>query len=332
MPRRGRSRSRGESTFSKPALTAPDLLRRWTDRGLVVHDPEKAARYLRHVGYYRLSPYVRTFESSRDCLAQGTSFEDVLTLYVFDRRLRLLMLDALERIEVALRASLGDHMAVRHGPHWYLDPAHFSDARRHQRLLDEVRDLVARQLSSTPERAHDGSFVSAMEHYVTSYKEPDLPPSWVVLEELSLGTLRALYGNLANGDDRQEIAASLGLNDKVLTSWLRTYQRVRNICAHHGRLWNRGLGVYPLIPTSPWVYWLDDRSALAGRTGREKRLYAVVVSIQSVLHTISPYSTWALRLRALFEEYPDIPLGPMGFPEDWHGDPFWPIGSERRRR
>lgn len=107
----------------------------------------------------------------------------------------------------------------------------------------------------------------------------------------------------------------------LLESWMQTYVRVRNICAHHGRLWNVGLGVYPAIPTSPTVSWLERDGALPERS--RTRLYPVLVSLQSVLDSVSPRSGWARRLHRLLGARPPMNLRGMGVPVDWADDPFW---------
>ncbi|MDE9365685.1 Abi family protein [Luteipulveratus sp. YIM 133132] len=307
-------------------MTEAALLSRWEERGLVVQDSERCMRYLRHIGYYRLSPYVRSFEASRDVLREGTTFDEILNLYIFDRRLTLLVMDAIERFEVATRAAIGDHMCRLGGPHWYEAASHFRHPNRHARLLNDVDNLVDNQLARVPERPADSSFfVSALEHYVTQYGDPKRPPSWLVLEELSLGALRSVYDNLSRRSDKTAIARTIGLTEPMLTSWLRSYQRVRNICAHHGRLWNRGLGVNPAIPSSLNVRWLDDRELFERDRWRRQRLYPVLVSLQTVLHTVSPGSTWSARLRDLLDEHPHVSRVGTGIPEDWWTDGFWPV-------
>ncbi len=91
--------------FEKPPLTLKaqvDLLR---SRGLIIEDSAKAEHYLQHINYYRLRSYLIPFEanSTTHTVRPETSFDSVLELYVFDRELRLLLLDAIERFEVALR-------------------------------------------------------------------------------------------------------------------------------------------------------------------------------------------------------------------------------------
>ena len=129
----------------------------------------------------------------------------------------------------------------------------------------------------------------ALTHYLDTYTSPITPPSWLVIELLTAGELQRLYAGLAR-KYRKAIARELHLTEPVLQSWLKSYVRVRNICAHHGRLWNRFLGVYPAIPKSGTVHWLNDGSTFdTGNPGalERKRLYPVLVSLQSILFTIS---------------------------------------------
>ncbi|MFK4299067.1 abortive infection bacteriophage resistance protein [Arthrobacter sp. GAS37] len=318
-------RPRGRFSYNKPPMTLDELVGRLSERGLRIPDASRAARYLRHIGYYRLSPYTIPFQQGRPdhLFREETAFDDVLDLYVFDRALRLLVMDALERVEVAVRAALTDHMSTAYGdPHWYVDPARFQHRDRHAGLLRIVRDTCAERLRGSPDAGED-SLVhrSALEHYLTTYGSPDLPPSWLMVETLTIGQLTSVYRNLGLRSDRTAVARSIGLTAPVLESWLQSYVRLRNICAHHGRLWNVGLGVYPAIPTSPAVSWLRGEDALPERS--RKRLYPVLVSPQSVLDAVSPRSSWARRLHSLVSARPRMNLAGMGVPENWAQDAFW---------
>ncbi len=323
-PRRG-LRERGALTFDKPPLRLPDLAARLAARGLVIPDADRAARYLQHIGYYRISPYTIPLQrGGPDHLFRvGATFDDILDLYAFDRALRLLVMDALERVEVAVRAAVTDHMSVTHSdPHWYMDPAHFGDAGRHARLVELVRRTCEERLSGKPEHDEDALVHrSALEHYLMTYGSPELPPSWLMVETLTIGQLSTTIANLRRRSDKTKIAGSIGLTAPVLESWLRTYVRVRNVCAHHGRLWNVGLGVYPAIPTSAQIPWLSKTDSLPDRSMR--RLYPVLVSLQAVLDTVSPRSSWAQRLHDLLRTRPMEHLVGMGVPLGWADDAFW---------
>lgn len=318
-------RPRGSLTYNKPPLQVDELVERLSARGLHIPDPGRAERYLQHIGYYRLSPYTIPFQQveSEHLFSEGTQFDDVLDLYVFDRALRLLVMDALERVEVAVRAALTDHMSNTYNdPHWYLNSKYFRHRVRHAGLIRIVRATCDDRLRGSPDSGED-SLVhkSALEHYLTTYATPELPPSWLMVETLTIGQLSGAYRNLAERSDRTAIAKSIKLTEPILKSWMTTYVRVRNICAHHGRLWNVGLGVYPAIPTSKTISWLQGPNALPERS--QKRLYPVLVSLQSVLDAVSPHSSWASRLHQLLSTRPAMNLAGAGIPSDWASDEFW---------
>ena len=277
--------------YDKPALDENELIERYIERGLIITDRNRAARYLRHIGYYRLSPYTIPFQADRTThsFKSGTTFDDILYIYVFDRQLRLMTMDALERVE------------------------HLTERERQRTPSDRGEQV---------DHLH---YPDALSHYLATYSSPETPPSWLVIELLTAGELHHLYTDLTLRY-RKKIARELNLPDQVLQSWLKTYVRVRNICAHHGRLWNRFLGVYPVIPRSPTVRWLTDRSTFDTGNPRaleRKRFYPVLVSLQSILFTISPHSTWALRMHSLLGEYQRVPLNALGMKADWDADEFW---------
>lgn len=318
--------------YSKPPLNEEELVDRLIARGLDVPDKQRACRYLKHIGYYRLSPYSLPLQTDRKShtFRPGTTFDDILNLYVFDRKLRLLVTDALERAEVAVRAALSNTMSLSspEDAFWYLRPERYcckkAAAEQAKRII-ELTQQHRNWLSGKSERADALHHPDAIHHYLTKYDTPATPPSWLVVELLTLGELQHLYSALP-GHSKKKIAKSLGLTEPVLTSWLKSYVRVRNICAHHGRLWNRFLGVYPKIPTSETIPWLHDRSVFATNNNNaleRKRLYPVLVSLQTILFTISPHSTWATRLNALLAEHPTVPLDALGMTPGWHQDQFW---------
>lgn len=322
-----KSRERGSRIYQKVALTHDGLLERLKERGLIVDDPDRTLRYLRHIGYYRFSPYLIPFRrsTSSEQLEAGVTFDQVLDVYVFDRKLRLLLLDAIERIEVAIRSALTDHMSIHYeDPFWYLNERHFRDGKGHESLINVIEKTCCNQLDRNPEQ-HDGKLVyrSALEHYLVTYSEPALPPSWVVMELLTIGQLERTIKNLKKKSDIGRIGGSLGVPANVLTSWLTNFVRVRNISAHHGRLWNVGLGVTPVIPKDPRVPWLYDRSYFVDNPRARQRLYPTLIAVQSLLSAISPRSTWSTRLYCLLEDHPEVPLHGMGISDDWFEDEFW---------
>jgi len=152
--------------------------------------------------------------------------------------------------------------------HWYTDSIYFKNQSLHSNFLTVVNETYKKRLIGKPVVGED-SLVhsSALEHYLTTYGSPELPPSWLMVETLTIDQLTYMYGNLIHRADRNTIARSIGLTSPVLESWMKTYTRVRNISAHHGRPWNVGLGVYPAIPSSSQISWLEDPDAPATPCG-----------------------------------------------------------------
>ena len=198
--------------------------------------------------------------------------------------------------------------------------------------MDDEKARLARDLAKLANRSprDPAKAIAAIQkqsfirHYLSTYTEPELPPSWMMIEMLSFGDLMYLYRNVAEREDRKEIARQLGITDKLLSSWLGTFQYTRNLCAHHGRLWNRQFGTSPSIPRSPEVAWLSRANTFQGNGSyRRFRVYPVLVALQTILKTISPNSSWASRLFDLLAEFHSVPLNPMGFPPGWNEDEFW---------
>src|SRR5690554_6690380 len=132
--------------FTKPASTWDEQIELLRSRGLRIPDHDQARHYLSHINYYRLTGYWLPFEADHGThrFKARASLDDVLNLYIFDREFRLLLLDAIERIEVSLRAQWAYHMAHQHGPHSYLDAGHATDLRLHARHLAKLQDEISR--------------------------------------------------------------------------------------------------------------------------------------------------------------------------------------------
>ncbi|MEJ1411899.1 MAG: Abi family protein [Candidatus Sedimenticola sp. (ex Thyasira tokunagai)] len=302
------------SLFNKPALDVTEQLAQWQGRGLAVADISRAQHYLAVVGYYRLSAYSLPFQLGNPDhrFIPNTHFDVILDLYVFDRELRLLVLDAIERIEVGIRSHIGNYMATKYGPHWYLDESHFVRAYAHKALLAVIESHCKRKKEI---------FVK---HYVSKYSSPVLPPSWVVMELLTFGQLSTIYDHMASASDQKAIARLFATQAELLRSWLQTLSYVRNVCAHHSRLWNRELGNAPKVPKKAPASWVKMPIVVADKNIRPNlRFYLVLVVIEFLLQSVNPESTWHQRLFALMQKHSQVSKAHMGVPEDWVDDPFW---------
>lgn len=307
--------------FRKPALSIPDLIQRWRDRGLDIADAAEAGHYLQFIGYYRLSAYALPLQDKVSTPAggidkpfkAGTRFEDILNLYRFDRELRLLFMDAIERIEVAVRTAIVAEMCLRHGPHWFMDSRHFKPSAprfKHHKLLDRIdKELQIPSGGKSPSKPHHEVFIN---HYYATYTDPYLPPAWMIAETLTLGTWSMIFENLHVTAERKAIAKPLKTDEQVLRNWLHALTYLRNLCAHHSRLWNRQFVIKPVIAT---------RHASFLRAN--DRCYAMAVVVDDLLRTVAPGTTWAIRLRDLLAAHPFVDPAAMGFPAGWETEKFW---------
>jgi abortive infection bacteriophage resistance protein len=300
--------------FAKPPLTVPGQLAKLEARGLQIVDRAAAEHSLRYIGYYRLSAYALAFQ---DCaqpgkpFRPGTTFDDLISLYRFDRELRLLVLDAIERIEVALRGVLNNEMALRHGPHWFMNPRHFSSRFDHPRFIADIEaEMRIKATGQMPAQKHQEVFIN---HYYVKYGDPYLPPSWMVMETLSLSSLSRLYAGLDLGTERIAVAAAFGTDEFVLRGWFHVLSHVRNLCAHHARLWNRQLVIKFRQVARRHQSFLTTTD----------RFYAVAVVLYDLLQHVAPGTQWHIRLRDLIARHSVVPLGAMGFPTNWQQMPLW---------
>jgi len=302
--------------FTKSPLSINDQLMLWRNRGLTINDESRAFRYLSVISYYRLSAYCLPFQvaGSAHHFIPNVAFDDILGLYVFDREIRLLILDAIERIEVAFRARMTQVLSEHHGSHAYTDASVFNDSYDHDWLVNQVRS-----------KCHDRNAELFIKHYCSKYGDPKLPPIWMVMEILTFKEVSVLFSQLRLKADKQEISLFFGIPDIVLRSWFRALSDLRNICAHHSRTWNREFGSRPCLLKKTPSAW--PQLTLLEQTGIDptRRIYYFLVVIECLLKRINPGSTWNQRLFDLLKKYPQVSKEHMGIPASWYKEPFWQI-------
>ena len=294
--------------YDKPPLTLAAQVAKLKQRGMQFADERSSEQILGRLNYYRLTAYWYPFytDASHTAFIAGTHFDAVIQHYEFDRRLRLRVLDAIERFEIALRTQFAYQLAHRRSPWAYENEALFTNPRRHRGLMASLDRELAR--SNEP-------FVV---HYKQKYSAPERPPIWIACEVMSLGVLSTLFDTLKQRADRKAIAHDFSLDERVLRSFAHHISVVRNTCAHHGRLWNRSIPLQTKLPT------FADASLIASlEPTQPKKLYNTIVLLGYCLQQISDDERWRSQLIALVDEHPTINTAAMGFPEDWRARPFW---------
>lgn len=308
------------TTYKKPCLSCEQHVALLKERGLIIDNEARALRYLNFIGYYRLMAYGRIYQPrARDGdhrFAEGSTFDRILKLYIFDRKLRVEVIDALERIEVALKATISNEMSSQFGPHWYTQKKNFQASFDHRTFLRHLRERIGVGKPAINQR----QFIS---HYFAKYKRPNLPPSWMVFEVLTFGTVSHILQNL-NKNDKERISKHFALPSKVLVSWMRSLSSLRNVCAHHEVLWNRRFLVNQPAMAKKFAGLMPDNT----------RLYTHLVIIKYLLSCISENSKWAKQVRHLVKnEGPHLRdanvAAVMGFPAHWEDIPIWGLVRPR---
>ena len=293
--------------YAKPPLSLPQQIDLLTSRGLAVKSQPKADAFLSQVNYYRFSAYCLPFESARHQFKKGVTFEEIRELYEFDRRLRFLIDEALEIIEIAMRSVVAYQLSHKYGPFVHEDSSKFYARFDHAVWIAKVHEETERSTET---------FIT---HYRNKYEGFPAMPIWMVVETMSFGGLSKLINNLLRVD-QIEIAKKFGLHSTVLTSWLHTFTYVRNICAHHSRLWNRELAIAIVVPRAK--YWDEVDS---------KRVISVVLAVNFLILQLSPgdhiKDLWRKEMEELFSVKMNMPnfLEAMGTRSDLKSHPLWKI-------
>src|SRR3989304_1360214 len=230
------NQSSGKIPFQKPWRLYAYQIQLFQQRGLLVSDLPSAEQFLTHLNYYRFSGYCLAFEVKRHEFVAGTTFEQVVAAYQFDLTLRDLLTEALEVVEVDIRAAVAYLFGRRHGAFGHTDATNFFIPRfDHREWLDRLH-YEAKRSSEL--------FVN---HFKNTYTEfPDLPV-WIATEVMSFGGLSKMVAGM-HKRDQKEIALRYGLQPNILRSWMHHLVYIRNLCAHHSRLWDRVWEIKPELP------------------------------------------------------------------------------------
>lgn len=291
--------------YTKTALLYADQLQRLKDRGLHFGNEEKALHLLEVISYYRLSNYWQPLiaDNEKNFRPEAT-FETAFNYYKFDRELRSLLVQELEKTEVAVRAKMIYTLSHSRGAFWYTNSVNFSNPFSFEKTLAKIDSEFKRS---------DDAFIK---EFKKNYLDP-LPPSWIMMETSSFGNLSNLFDNLVPCKDKRAIAHYFGVKDEVFASWLHSIVYIRNICAHHSRLWNRVLRIRAMVPRKTSEQWLLNNEI------DSKRVYFIISMVIYLMNKINPNHSIQTKIKSLLVRFPEIKTSAMGFPENWEKEPLW---------
>ena len=293
--------------FNKPYKTPEELILLLKSRGLCISNSSKAKRYLEYIGYYRLSAYMYPFlkmPKEAHIYKEGATFDKVLMLYRFDKKLRLLSFNEIEKVEVAVRSAIVNiTCSMLRNSFWMTEVSNFSDNNKFLRTLS----LIDNELHHSRE-----DFIL---HFRKNYSNR-YPPAWILSEILPFGVMTNIYSNLKVNKVKKSISKVFGLQVAPFESWLTIITGHRNACCHHSRVWNKQYSIRPMLPNKieyPWINLPTDT----------QRVYFTLCIIKYFLNVISPTNDMQEKLHNLFLEFQEIDLNALGFPKGWEQEPLW---------
>lgn len=294
--------------YQKPWLSYADQVRQLVSRGLVVNDAIAGQAFLAHINYYRFSGYCLAFEKEHHTFHEGVTFEQVRASYEFDLLLRDLVTEALEVLEVDFRTAIAYHFGQEHGAFGHVDPGEFFHTFDHGEWIEQLRGEA------------DRSKESFIEHFRNNYAEyPDLP-IWIATEIISFGALSKMYKGMVRKDQRI-IAQRYSVQPTDLIAIFHHLVYVRNLCAHHSRLWDRLWAIKPSVPRGQ--AWQPPHLP------SNDRLFATLLLLYFLMRTcpaIRKFAvSWRDRVTAHIVSPPAAPnaLLSMGMPVDWKEHQVW---------
>ena len=294
--------------YLKEPLTTSQIIDVLKERGLFIEDEEKACRYLEHVSYFRFASYLRPMEIDTKSHKYKTtaSFDKACCLYEFDMKLRELLFSAIQQIEISLRSKIINRFSLAYGPMWFINDSLATDKHKYVENLNTIE----REL----QRSKDDYI---KDHY-KKYDSTTFPPSWKILELSSFGCLTKLYINFGDVYVKKKIARDYDVpQHEILESWMKSVNVIRNICAHHGRIWNRIIPVMPQLPKTLKNKWIVEKPQLSNR------LYTSLCCIAYWLNSINPNNSFISDFKTLLRKYPNVDTNAMGFMKDWEREPLF---------
>ena len=185
-----------------------------------------------------------TFPKNLHQYKAGASFDQIMMLYRFDKKLRVLIFNEIEKIEVAVRSAIVNvGCEITGDPFWITNPTNFIDAGKFRKTLS----LIENEINHSRE--------DFIHHFKSTYSDV-FPPAWMIAEVVPFGVITNIYSNIKNKKIKKRIAQSFGLQIDPFISWVTIITLTRNSCCHHARVWNKQNTIRATLPnrmTRPWI-------------------------------------------------------------------------------
>lgn len=307
--------------YDKPYRKPGQLVLKLKSEGLAVPNRAFAEKVIFRENYYRFKAYCIPFwDKTIDRFHSGTTFDDLYGLYCADQKLREFLIPLLAELEVRIRGTVDNVVTgITNDPFWHINKGYFKNYSD-----------VERALSKTQQRFNHGKQEFAIHYrgkYFTkrSYDHRHMPPFWIISEIFTIEQLLSVCKSLnekcpefvgpANSNKLVAAATPFGIDSyNSLMTNLKCILELRNVCAHHSRLWNRNLQ----LPAG-----LKNKHSI--NVTHPNRLYSHLLMIrlacktQGIADGIEPFMTKMFTTVPVFAR----DMANMGFPANWQNDTIW---------
>ncbi|MBQ9019669.1 MAG: Abi family protein [Bacilli bacterium] len=198
-------------------------------KGLVINNTNYAKEVLLRENYFFLNGYRHLFTNEDKTFKKGTTFEELYSLFLFDRSLRNILFKYLLVIENNLKSIISYQLSKKYGyrERDYLKNQNFTTDKEKQAQLNDLLKKMKRQIRV------NGAQHTATQHYALNY---GYIPLWILVKVLSFGIISEMY-SILKVEDQKEIADIYGINFETLIVYLPILANYRNLCAHEDILY-----------------------------------------------------------------------------------------------
>lgn len=335
--------------FTQPHLTIEEQIALFKSRGLEIDDEEKAHHVLSNISYFRLNPFIATYQKPDKSFIEKITFNNILDCYFLDRELRVLIFDAIERIEIAFRTQLSYHLSIdepsmydlrnRFNRKWWYEKKEnfrkedqfYKDISKIDRIIDCILKRDRELLENARIRFNgDLQKVAQLERNNTSivwefrknYSHPRRMPSWMLFEVATLGMVSKLFENLNRNELKRNICKFFKVpQQQVLESWLHAFNQTRNVCAHHLPLTYRNMPIKPKYIKGAHLLkepWLNDQIKYNNAS-----LFYFTSCCLYLLKAVNPETHFVQKMKDILNKYQNTNLERLGFLDNWDKEPLW---------
>ena len=285
-------------------------------KGLVIHDEDYAKQVLLRENYFFLNGYRHLFyksETEKEFI-KGTTFEELYSLFLFDRSFRNLLFKYLLVIENNLKSITSYQLSKKYGyrERDYLKAKNFTHNPEKQRQVNDLLKKMKRQIRV------NGSQHSATLHYVSNY---GYIPLWILVKVLSFGIVSEMF-SILKPEDQQEICKVYNIDVDDLLVYLPILANYRNLCAHEDILYENRTQkqiddtIYHQILDIPkengeYIYGKSDVFALLIIMRQlliPEDFKNMTMELENVVQTLN-YNLTTIKIEKV--------LNRMGFPQNW---------------